>query len=145
MGILGFIIMITLITMGIMAGGRHEDLIDVPSLLITLGGAIGGLMAAYGTGFFRAIGTVFKSSADRETITEGVGIFRRAKTYAIAAGVLGTMVGLVNMLQALDDPAALDPGLATALITTVYGFFLAYAIFHPVSASLQRRLGEPDE
>jgi flagellar motor component MotA len=137
--------MIALITVGITQGGRLDYLIDVPSLLITLGGTIGGLMAAYGTGFFRAIGTVFKCSADRETITEGVGIFRRARTYAIAAGVLGTTIGLVNMLGALDDPAALGPGTATALITTVYGFFLAYAIFHPVSASLERRLGESDE
>ena len=56
-----------------------------------------------------------------------------------AWGMIGTLVGLVNMLQAMDDPSAIGPSMAVALITTLYGSLLANWICTPASAKLKVR------
>lgn len=52
---------------------------------------------------------------------------------APAFGMLGTLIGLIQMLQNLDTPEALGPGMAVALITTFYGSFIANVFAIPVS------------
>lgn len=54
-----------------------------------------------------------------------------------AWGMIGTLVGLINMLQALDDPSAIGPSMAVALITTLYGSMMANWICTPVAAKLK--------
>ncbi len=54
-----------------------------------------------------------------------------------AWGMIGTLVGLVNMLQAMDDPGAIGPAMAVALITTLYGSLLANWICTPTSNKLK--------
>lgn len=72
----------------------------------------------------------------------GAGIFGSMGTLAPAFGMIGTLVGLVNMLRALDDPSAIGPGMATALITTFYGAVVANLIFLPIEGKLKVRSGE---
>lgn len=54
-----------------------------------------------------------------------------------AWGMIGTLVGLVNMLQQMDDPSSIGPSMAVALITTLYGSMLANWICAPVSGKLK--------
>ena len=54
-----------------------------------------------------------------------------------AWGMIGTLIGLVNMLQALDDPSSIGPNMAVALITTLYGSLLANWICAPVASKLK--------
>ena len=54
-----------------------------------------------------------------------------------AWGMIGTLIGLINMLQALDDPSAIGPNMAIALITTLYGSILANWIATPVATKLR--------
>lgn len=54
-----------------------------------------------------------------------------------AWGMIGTLVGLINMLQALDDPSTIGPAMAIALITTLYGSMLANWICTPVANKLK--------
>jgi len=56
-----------------------------------------------------------------------------------AWGMIGTLIGLVNMLNAMDDPGAIGPAMAVALITTLYGSLLANWICTPTSAKLKVR------
>jgi chemotaxis protein MotA len=51
--------------------------------------------------------------------------------------MIGTMVGLILMLQDLDDPAAIGPAMAIALITTFYGCILANFLFNPIASKLR--------
>ncbi len=64
-------------------------------------------------------------------------VFKRMGTYAPAFGMLGTIIGLIQMLAKLSDPAAVGPSMAVALVTTFYGSFLATMIFLPVAAKLK--------
>jgi len=59
-----------------------------------------------------------------------------------AWGMLGTLVGLVLLLQNLDDPSAIGPAMAVALITTFYGSLFANTIFSPAKKKLELYAGE---
>jgi chemotaxis protein MotA len=56
-----------------------------------------------------------------------------------AFGMIGTLVGLVLMLQQMDDPAAIGPAMAVALITTFYGSLLANMFCWPIATKLKIR------
>ena len=55
---------------------------------------------------------------------------------APAFGMIGTLIGLVQMLQSLEDPSQIGFGMATALITTFYGALLANVVFIPLAGKL---------
>ncbi len=55
---------------------------------------------------------------------------------APAFGMIGTLIGLVQMLSNLSDPSGIGSGMATALITTFYGAFAANLIFIPLAGKL---------
>ena len=57
-------------------------------------------------------------------------------------GMIGTLIGLVQMLQALDDPSKIGPAMAIALLTTFYGAFIAFVLMGPIAEKLERRSGE---
>jgi chemotaxis protein MotA len=66
-------------------------------------------------------------------------VFKRMGAYSPAFGMLGTLIGLVQMLATLDDPSTIGPAMAVALITTFYGSFLASLFFLPVAGKLKSR------
>lgn len=59
--------------------------------------------------------------------------------YSPAFGMIGTLVGLVQMLQDLSDPSAIGIGMATALLTTLYGAMAANMVFIPLGGKLDVR------
>lgn len=65
-------------------------------------------------------------------------VLRRASEVAPAMGLIGTLVGLVHMLGGLDDPAAIGPAMALALLTTFYGAVLGNVALAPLAAKLER-------
>jgi chemotaxis protein MotA len=64
------------------------------------------------------------------------GIFETMGELSPAFGMMGTLIGLIQMLSTLDNPENVGGGLATALITTFYGTFMANMIFVPLSKKL---------
>lgn len=62
-----------------------------------------------------------------------------AAGYGPAFGMVGTLMGLINMLKQLSDPDAIAPAMALALVTTFYGSVLANGIFLPISNKLKIR------
>ncbi|GAA0291468.1 chemotaxis protein MotA [Gracilibacillus halotolerans] len=80
--------------------------------------------------------------AMEERHTRGRLIIEKAGEYAPAWGMLGTLVGLILMLQNLDDPTTLGPSMAVALLTTFYGSLLANLVFLPMAGKLESRTDE---
>ena len=64
-------------------------------------------------------------------------IFRGIGDAAPALGMLGTLVGLVQMLHHMQDPASIGPAMAVALLTTFYGAFIAQMVAIPLADKLQ--------
>lgn len=56
-----------------------------------------------------------------------------------AWGMIGTLIGLINMLKLLDDPSSIGPNMAVALITTLYGSLIANWIGIPVATKLRKK------
>lgn len=67
----------------------------------------------------------------------GQEVFLQWGEYAPAFGMIGTLIGLIAMLGDLQDPSLIGSGMATALITTFYGSFLANLIFLPIAKNLE--------
>lgn len=72
----------------------------------------------------------------------GQGIFDSMAALAPAFGMIGTLIGLIQMLKNLDDPSAIGPGMAVALLTTFYGALMANFIFIPISGKLKVKSAE---
>ncbi len=81
-------------------------------------------------------------SAAVERHTQGSSIFAAMADMAPAMGMIGTLIGLVAMLANMDDPKAIGPAMAVALLTTLYGAIIANAMCGPISDKLKLRAGE---
>lgn len=192
-----------LVFAGIITGGDPMAFVDAPSLLITVGGAVGATMLSNPIERIKGAGQIMKNAFVTEQIDligliqtlvsfaekarrEGllsleedagqiddvfmkkaiqlvvdgtdpelvknildaeVGIMeeRHAANKSIfdtlaamgpAFGMIGTLIGLIQMLGNLSDPNALGPGMAVALITTMYGSMLANMVALPFGAKL---------
>ncbi|MEA1938320.1 MAG: MotA/TolQ/ExbB proton channel family protein [Pseudomonadota bacterium] len=64
-------------------------------------------------------------------------VLRRGAEVAPAMGLIGTLVGLVQMLANLDDPSSIGPAMAIALLTTFYGAILGNVVLAPLASKLE--------
>ncbi len=53
--------------------------------------------------------------------------------------MIGTLIGLIQMLAAMDDPSQVGPAMATALTTTFYGSLLSTVLFNPIAGKLRAK------
>ncbi len=197
---------IFLIVWSIMLGGSILDFIDIPSMMITVGGTIAATLINFPLKDMLSVFAVVKKSlfhkeeSTSETINNLVQLAEKARRegilalesyveslesdflksgirlavdgieaevvrsimetelsylesrhksgqslletmglFAPAFGMIGTLIGLVQMLKKMDDPSAIGPGMAVALITTFYGAFMANLIFIPLAGKLKIR------
>ena len=72
----------------------------------------------------------------------GADIFTTMGTFAPALGMIGTLIGLVQMLQSMDDPSSIGPSMAVALLTTFYGSMMSNIMFLPMAGKLRKRSQE---
>jgi chemotaxis protein MotA len=71
-----------------------------------------------------------------ERHSKGSDMFKAMAVYAPAMGMIGTLIGLVQMLSNMSDPAAIGPAMAVALLTTLYGAVIANAFASPLAEKL---------
>jgi chemotaxis protein MotA len=72
----------------------------------------------------------------------GANVMRKAADVSPAMGLIGTLIGLVQMLSNLEDPSSIGPSMAIALLTTFYGAILSNMVFSPLAAKLERNSAE---
>ena len=70
------------------------------------------------------------------------GFFDTWAAFGPAWGMIGTLVGLVNMLKKLDDVATIGPNMAVALLTTLYGSLIANWLATPISNKMKNINGK---
>lgn len=77
---------------------------------------------------------------------EAAGIYEKASSYAPALGMIGTLVGLINMLKGMDlssgSSQSLGENMSVALVTTFYGCIMANVLFMPIAKKLHIRNDE---
>jgi chemotaxis protein MotA len=79
---------------------------------------------------------------DYERIHHGHVIFKAFGEAAPGMGMVGTLIGLVSMFGHMDDPKKIGPGMAIALLTTLYGAVLANVVMLPIADKLANRAEE---
>jgi chemotaxis protein MotA len=80
--------------------------------------------------------------AMKQRHTRGQKLFKFMGSTAPAMGMIGTLIGLVQMLQNLSDPSSIGPAMAIALLTTFYGAVAAFMVCNPIAEKLERRTSE---
>ncbi|OGV54796.1 MAG: flagellar motor protein MotP [Lentisphaerae bacterium GWF2_52_8] len=78
----------------------------------------------------------------KERHTVGQTIWKMLGSLAPAFGMIGTLIGLVQMLKSMSDPSSLGAGMAVALITTFYGAVFANMFCIPIQGKLEQRTAE---
>jgi chemotaxis protein MotA len=76
---------------------------------------------------------------DRQAMA-GASVFETAGGYAPCVGILGAVLGLIHVMENLDDPSKLGPGIAVAFVATVYGVGSANILFLPLGSKLKRKV-----
>ena len=81
-----------------------------------------------------------QSTAQRHA--RSASVLRKAAEISPAIGLIGTLVGLIQMLGNLEDPSTIGPAMAVALLTTFFGAILANTVFTPLASKLERNSSE---
>ncbi len=205
--LLGLVGAIGILLVAILTGGDFGLFVNVPSLLVVVGGTVGAVMMKFSMGqFFGAFKVamrafIYKLDKPEELIAQtvemanearkggllalegketsnaflakgiqmmvdghepevvrqtllndlnaavdrhdvGRSIFKSIGDAAPAMGMIGTLIGLVQMLSNMSDPASIGPAMAVALLTTLYGAVIANVFAIPIADKLGLRANE---
>lgn len=142
MRIVGIVLAIAALLIGI--GANLAAMIDAPSLIIVIGGAVGmlllggsrlGLMVS-------AIASVPDNEEDARAAAKG---WKMARIYLLGAGLIGSIIGWVIVLKNLDDPSAIGPGLAISLLTVFWALVIAFVLCLPCQANAEKAFDAPPD
>jgi chemotaxis protein MotA len=120
---------------GVLALDAELDAINEPYLRQALALAVDGVDVAP----LRTV-LVAESRAREADDDTSVRVLETAAGYAPTFGMLGAVLGLMQVMSALDEPGRLGGGIATAFVATVYGLTLANAVLLPLAGRLRERL-----
>ena len=134
----GLIIALGVIVLASFNGGP-KFFIDVGSLIIVLGITIGCLLST-GRGTVSLLKAAFGASLLKNELGVAVTTCARARVFAMAAGWIGFIMGVIIMASFVDKASKLGPGIALCLVTVFYGVVLSYVILLPIQNRLQDRL-----
>lgn len=121
--------------------------IDVPSFILIVGVVIGGLWITYRPGQMCraiAIGALRSPPRDLDEVIQTQGVLRRGRQLCWATGILGTLIGVIQMLADPSDWSAIGAGMAVALLTTLYGAFAGELLFGSMLQTVQQRRDQID-
>lgn len=72
-----------------------------------------------------------------EKVTKASKVYESAGAYSPTFGIIGAVLGLIQVMQNLSDPSKLGAGIAVAFVATVYGLFIANLVFIPISTRIK--------
>lgn len=96
---------------------------DVPSVILVLG------IVGFGTLVSFPAPQIVSACSLSSDPASASPVFHRMADLAVSSGIFGVLIGLVQMLQALDDPSAIGPAMAVCLLTLFYGVGLGELVF----------------
>ena len=136
MRILGLLLFLVALFIGI--GQNLAGMVNAPSIMIVFGGIVGMLWLGGGSigGMFKA---VFSSAVDDKAVRAAAADWKKARFCSLTAGLLGAFVGWLIMLRHMDNPAAIGPGMAIAVLTSMYALIIAFGVCLPLQMELARR------
>jgi flagellar motor component MotA len=137
----GFLIIVVFVVAGISLGGSLAHFVNFPSLFIVGGFIVGGALASFP---FQVINSNFQQYFANEKMDEMQSnkahyFFSTLANHSLAGGLVGSLIGLVNMLANLDDPVTIGPAMAVALLCPFYGVLTGEVFFRSAAADCLSR------
>lgn len=132
----GLLMFVMMIYWAISSRTELDAFFDEGSLVVALGCPIALLIACFGWG---GCSRSFEALFGGRATTEGVSFFRMGAGFCFACGFLGTVIAMVMILINTNNPTSVGPALAMALLTQLYGVFMAVLCF-TASISIARRI-----
>lgn len=120
---------------GVLALESKLNEIKDPFLKRALGFLVDGVEASVARGALEQ-----EIEAEFEENTAAAKVFESAGGFAPTVGILGAVLGLIHVMENLDDPTKLGPGIAVAFVATVYGVGMANLLFLPLANKLKRKV-----
>ena len=146
---IGFAGVLFVLVGAIVVGGGALMFVHIPSLLFTFGIAFFLLLATFGTDFLKFIPHSILTLVSRGTCPNPrfAEITLFASRYIIGAGLIGMLIGLIQMLRNLENPSNIGAGMAVALLTSLYAIvaseiFCAF-LYKAYSAGDQTQQSKP--
>lgn len=139
--IVGLLLIAGTVGATLFVGGNWLLFVDLPALLFVLGTTLGLLLWTYGAVGLGLLATLARTlvGAPVHPNPTNATIARAGARYALAAGSLGALIDLLQMLTHMSDPSAiLGPGVFNAFLTLFYAILIAEFILYPLAL----RLGE---
>ena len=129
------------VVLALLIRGSPLFYVNLPSITLTLVGTFGALLWSFSTADMGRVCRAYlgPDDLDREDAILGHRLFTHLGELAIGVGLIGTIIGLVQMLQALDDPTKIGPAMSVALFTTFYGVLISEVFCRPIAGSLLTR------
>jgi flagellar motor component MotA len=115
--------------------------IDGPSLIFVVGVLVSCTLWAFSLKDIQSAFTnaLFESEPTEQEILKSSHILEEMSEYAVAAGLIGTLIGVIKMLGNMDDPIAIAPSMAIGLLTLFYGIVLSQFVFRSMRNSLLQK------
>jgi flagellar motor component MotA len=115
--------------------------LNLPSIILLLGGTLGALLWSFSPADMSRVCRAYFGPDDleKEDAILGYTLLTHLGELAIAVGLIGTLVGLVQMLQSLDDPTKIGPALAVALLVTFYAVAISEVFCRPMAGNFLAR------
>ncbi len=142
MRIVGIVAVIVAMMVGV--GSNIAAFIDAKSLIIVVGGTIGMLLLG-GSRIPLMVSAIFAVPASEDDARTAARGWKMARMYALASGVIGSVIGWVIMLKNLDDPAAIGPGMAIALLSAMFAVALAFFLALPCQTNAEKGFPAADD
>ena len=133
----------------ITSGGKMGHFLNIPSFLMV---TLITLTLLRGSFSFREMGRSFKiafesskggpATVSREELKNGIQFFRSMQIYLIVSGFIGTVIGAMSMLGALEMAIRVGRGASLSLLTLLYGIIFTLLVPVPFRAGLEKQLNE---
>ena len=144
--ILGLLLGVFALVFGMSANLTNFDtlkfFLDPSSFAVVFVLTVGTLLMGFQGSFISSVTSIWKRDIDDQTLDRSIQFWKAAKRYAIAYGFIGTVMGIVLILNAMgDDPGRQILPLSIAVLTVYYGLILGYLVFDPIACLLEARKG----
>ena len=144
--ILGLLLSVFALVFGMSANFTNFDtlkfFLDPASFAVVFVLTVGTLLMGFQGSFISSVTSIWKRDIDDQTLDRSIQFWKAAKRYAIAYGFIGTVMGMVLILNAMgDDPGRQILPLSIAVLTVYYGLILGYLVFDPIACLLEARKG----
>jgi len=132
-----------LVVAGLGFSGKIQVFFDATSTALVVVATILGLFVSHTAAHVRQVlRSVFgPETMHPEQAEQGAAMFHRLAELAVAIGFLGTMIGLIQMLQNMEDPSAIGPAMSVAFLTMFYGILLSEVAFRTAATDCLKRGG----